>query len=277
MLCGTLAMLRTLTLAALTALSIAPQDAPREPTSEEKSLVARLAEQNVVLDPVRGFCSIPADVLVRDDLLEYLLVGPAGAAHESVFMTPVSASVLNVALLALGATPGTNASWKAKDPLPTEDQVRAGVMPYELTLPAGSGFHLYVGWRQDGETYFYRVEDLIRNLASGTAMKRHEWIYLGSRMIPNGRTGAAAGEVFAADTYQNLINLAFFSEGYTLATGALPECMDQTIWMLNPFLVPERGARVGFIFSRTKIGSVTPEVERLLPDLPASAAEPKDR
>lgn len=267
-------MLRTFAVAALLALVARPQDAgPRRPLTEaERKLVETLAQQDIALDPARGLCVVPADVLVRDDLLEYLLVGPAGAAHESAFMTPATPSVLNVALLALGATPGTNATWRRKDPAPSEAEVKAGASPYEVTLPTGTGFCLYVGWRQGEETYFYRVEDLVRNLSSGLAMKRHEWAYLGSRMVPNGRTGADAAEVFAADVYQNLINIAFFSEGYSLLSGAQQDCVEQGIWALNAWLLPERGTRVALVFARGRIESLDAELAARLPLVDGGAA-----
>lgn len=271
-------MFRTLLLSAVLAFTVRPQDSgpQRALTEQELKLVASLAEQNVTLDPLRGFCAIPVDVLVRDDLLEYLLVGPAGAAHESGFMTPVEASVLNVALLALGAAPGSNADWKPRDPQPSEAEIKAGASPYEVRLPAGTGFFLYVGWKQSGETYFYRAEDLIQNLGLGSAMRRHEWVFLGSRMVPNGRKGAEAAEVFAADVYQNLVNIAFFRDGYTLLTAAQPDCVDQGVWMLNSWLVPERGSRLQLFFSRQRLERVGDEIEKLLP-LVEPAAPPQGR
>src|SRR5262245_34551609 len=106
-------------LALVLALAASPsgalQDGGGALSPEQQALVKTLREQGVRLDPVRKLCSIPVDVQVRDDLLEYLLVGPAGAAHESAFVTGVQPSVLNVALLALGVEPGKNATWRPKD------------------------------------------------------------------------------------------------------------------------------------------------------------------
>jgi len=270
-------MLRTVVASALP-LFVAPtpqQAGPaRELSSAEKELVARLAEQQVQLDPVRGFCAFPADVDIRDDLLEYLLVGPAGAAHESGFQTPVAPSALNVALLALGVEPGSNADWRPKDPLPSEAELRAGANPYEISVPAGDGFYLYVGWKQAGETYFFRVEDLIRNLGTGQAMTRHRWVYLGSRMVRGGKKDAS--EVFAAEIYQNLINVAFFRDGYTLVTSALPECIDQSVWMLNAWLVPERGSRLEMVMSRSRIDALPPEIDKLLPSITPDSSAPEN-
>ena len=248
----------------------APQ---RELSAQEQELVARLAEQNVTLDPRNAWCAIPVEVDIRDDLLEYLLVGPGGAGHESAFTTLVPANVLNVALLSLGIERGTNAVWRVKDPRPSEAEMRAGANPYDITVPQGDGLYLYVGWRVGEDTFFYRVEDVLRDLATGRAMRRHAWIYLGSRMVPSGKGGDPT-ERFAADVYLNYINVAFFSEGFTLLSAALPECVDQAVWMLNAWLVPERGSRLTLFFSRSRIDS--PSVE-LLRDLPAVAPSAEER
>lgn len=245
----------------------------QKPTPEMEKLVTTLAEQNVKFDPVRGIVAIPVDVDVRDDLLEYLLVGAGGAAHESVFVTPVVPSVLNAALLAAGATPGTNAVWKPKQPPPSEAELRKGAPPYDIEVPKGDGFFLYAGWKVGDEVFFFRMEDLIRNLGTGQSMRRHQWVFLGSRMIKNGRKGHEQEQQFAADVYQNLICVSFFSDGYPLITGALPECVDQHIWMANAWLLPDRGSRVELFFTRQKLDRLPSDCEAWLPTVVPAAKE----
>jgi len=247
----------------------------RAASPEETRLAETLAGHGVRLDLARGLCSIQAEVVVREDLLEYLLVGPAGSAHETLFLSAVRPSVLNTALLALGVEPGSNARWTPKDPPIDDEQLRQGISPYDVQLPDGGGFHIYAGWKQDGEAYFYRVEDLLRNLATGQSMRRHRWVYLGSSMVPKGRPESGE-EAFAADIYQNLINIPFFSEGYTLATAALPECIDQTIWMANSWLLPQRGSVVELFLSRERIEQVPAEIAERLPALAPVPAPPQD-
>jgi hypothetical protein len=275
-------MPRAILLACLIAAAQSPgagapaQDGRQEPVSpEETRLVETLAGHGIRIDLAGGSCSIQVEVVVREDLLEYLLVGPAGAAHEALFVTGVRPSVLNTALLALGVEPGANARWTPKDPPIDDEDLRQGISPYDVKLPVGDGFHLYAGWKQGGESYFYRVEDLLRNLASGQSMRRHRWVYLGSRMVPKGRPESGE-EVFGADMYQNLINIAFFSEGLTLATAALPECMDQTIWMANPWLLPERGSAVELFFSRERIERLPAEIAERLPEVAPAPARHQD-
>lgn len=268
---------RVLVALSLAALPLAPRfPAPtrQEPLSpQEAALAQSLSEQGVHLDTRAGVVSIEAEVLVRDDLLEYLLVGPGGAAHESLLTTRARPSVLNVGLLALGLEPGKNAVWTPKDPLPTREEMRQGIAPYEVTPPQGDALHLYVGWREESQVHFYRVEDLLRDLSAGRTMRRHEFVYLGSRMVPYGRERT---ETFAADLYQNLICVTYFSDGFTLLTAALPESIEQTIWMANAWLLPPQGSKVALVLSRQALLQPPQSVLARLPELPRRPAGPQD-
>jgi hypothetical protein len=235
--------------------------APTRSAAEEQARAAFAAE-GILLDVTHKLASVPAEVLVRGELLEYLVVNPRGAVHESAFLTGINARKINAALLALGVEPGQNASWKRRDPPPTPEELREGAPAYEVTPPKGDGFFLYVAWKLDGETVFHRMEDLILDLRSGATMKRHQWVYLGSRMLR--MRPDTPDEAFAAELEGNLINIAFFEQGNTLLTGALPECEDQTSWQSNFWLLPERGSPVEIVFSREKLVTCPPDVEARL-------------
>jgi len=241
--------LSAIPLAGLLLLAGEAQDGGGGGLSQDASeqVAAALAASGLQLDLEAGLLGVPATVLIRDDLLEYLLVGPGGASHESLLLTGVRPSLINAALLALGVEPGQNASWTTREPAPTEEERAAGVDPYEVRPPAGDSFSLYLGWREGEESYLFRVEDLLANLASGRSMGRHRWVYLGSRFVP-GRDGET--EVFAADLAQNLINIAWFYEGNTLLSSALEACRDQEIWTANSWLVPPAGSTVQLILAR---------------------------
>jgi hypothetical protein len=238
-----------------------PPPGPRAQDPAAPAAADRLAEAfasaGIHFDLERKLCSVPAEVLVRGDLLEYLVVGERGAAHESAFLTPVVPSRLNAALLALGAEPGTNARWHRREPAPSLDEMRQGVPAFDVEPPAGDGFYIYVAWKLGGETHFHRMEDLILDLSAGQTLRRHRWVYLGSRLV---RARPDAPEAFAADLEGNLVNIAFFDSGNTLLTAALPECVDQTIWQANWWLLPETGSPVEIVFSRERLDVAPPAV-----------------
>src|SRR5262245_27911450 len=212
-----------------------------------------LAQEGLQLDLQAGVLSVPATVQIKNELLEYVLVGPNGAAHESLFLTPVRPSLVNAALLLFGVEEGRNAY--AED-LGTVDE--RGRPERKVHPPEGGGFYLYAGWREAGETYFVRVEDLLRNLQSGRSLRRHRWVYLGSRFVA---LKPGAPESFVADVDGNLVNLSFFFQGNTLLTAALPECYEQTIWAANEWLLPEAGAPLLLVFARTPLATLPPSLE----------------
>ena len=180
-----------------------------------------------------------------------MLVSAQGATHESLFATGISPTVFNAALVTLGAEKGQNVRWVEKDPQPSQEELRDGASTHDVLPPTGEGFYLYVAWKEEGETYFFRLEDLITNIERGRAMKRHAWIYLGSRMVqPDPSQEELA---LAAELEGNLINLSYFRAGNTLFSAALEDCVYQTIWVPNAPLVPGQGAPVTMLFSRERL------------------------
>jgi hypothetical protein len=223
---------------------------------------AALEKEGIGLDLAAGVLSIPATVQIRSELLEYLLVGPNGAAHESLFLTRVRPSLLNAALLLLGVESGHNARWEEGQGVDELGRPQRTVHP-----PEGDGFYLYAAWREQGETYFFRVEDLVRNLESGRTLRRHRWVYLGSRFAAL-RPGQP--EIFVADAEGNLINLSFFFQGNTLLTAAPEECLAQTIWAANEWLIPEQGEPVRLFFARRPLERLEPAWAAALPEAGAT-------
>ena len=69
------------------------------------------------------------------------------------------------------------------------------------------------------------------NLTTGRSLRRHKWVYLGSRFAKVRADDEE--ERFIADLEGNLINLSFFYQGNTLLTASLPQCVEQTIWVAN--------------------------------------------
>lgn len=241
----------------------APAPAPARPVAPpaqgDDALGQALAKEGLRLDRQAGVLALPAQVLIKNDLLEYLLVGPNGAAHESLFLTGVRPSLVNAALLVLGVEPGTNAKLVETGALDPR-----GRPERRVEAPTGDGFYLYAAWREAGETYFFRIEDLVRNLASGRSLRRHRWVYLGSRFQALKKD---APESFLADVEGNLVNLCFFFQGNTLLTAAPEECYQQTIWAANEWLLPERGQPVSLLFARAPLAALPAGWEGALPEV----------
>jgi len=265
--------MRTLTGLCLCLCSLLPgtraQEAPQAQQAQTR-LAESLREQGIWLDRERGVVAIPASVLVRRELLEYLLVGPNGATHESLFLTQVKPSLLNAALLLLGVEPGRNARWEEQASVSAEDEHEQGRPRRTVYPPEGDGFFLYAAWRERGETYFFRMEDLLANLETGRSLRRHRWVFLGSRFAT---LKPGEPEVFLADLEGNLVNISFFFQGNTLLTPAVEECLEQTIWIANAWLVPPRDQPVRLFFARSPLERLEPAWEQELPEVDPAAED----
>jgi hypothetical protein len=244
----------------------------QEPAAPARDDLERALEQEGLrLERELGLLAVPVRVQIKHDLLEYLLVGPNGAAHESLFLTRVRPSLLNAALLLLGVEPGRNAWLETLPPRDGAEAESDGPARLERKVhpPEGDGFYLYAAWREEGETYFFRVEDLVRNFATGRSLRRHRWVYLGSRFVA---LEPGASESFLADVAGNLVNLSYFFQGNTLLTAAPVECYEQTIWAANEWLLPETGAPVFLLFARAPLEAVPAGLRALLPEVPPPGA-----
>lgn len=228
----------------------------------QASLEQAFAEQGLRIDLESGLCSIPVEVCMRDDLLEYLLVADFGASHESLFSTKVTPSIWNTALVALGAEPARGGRYVEKDPLPTDAEFEAGVSPYVVELPEGTPFYFYALWSEGEELRLHRIEDLVGNLRTGRSMERHALRYVGSRMVR--AEPGKDDEVYLPDMEGNLISVFFFQNDKEIVSTALEDATYDTIWIANTWLVPERGTPVQLITSRRLLNGVPPALKELV-------------
>ncbi len=224
-------------------------------------LLSELAQNGVTLDLERKLIELDAEICQDREPLEYLLIAENGKHHESLIVSnSVSAQHLNTAMILLGVQAGSNVVYKEVDPPPTQEEFEAGAPLYEIEPPRGDGFYLYVTWEGvntegEPETYFYRAEDLVVNVAGDRTYQRGKWVYLGSRFI---RPHKDAEEFFAAEGEGNLISICYFSPANQLLTGADIEADNQYIWYPNMFLLPEIGHKVKFLISLDKLESAPP-------------------
>ena len=261
---------------------VAQDDEPAESPAEgpDKGAEQRLAEAfqaaGVLVERGEGILAFPAAVEIRDQPLEYLLVNPHGAVHESMFVTPIDPEVLSAAFLTIGAEAGRNVEYVPVEPEPTREEVRSGAKTHDVIVPSGKPLYLYAGWREgagaydeeaqafpDETVHFHRIEDLVLDLRRVRTLRRHGLVWLGSRMIEGREPGDP--EQFAATVTGNLMCITFFSQGDTLLTMAVPECASQVDWVPNQFLLPERGSEVMVIASSTQLDVVPEGVRGALP------------
>ncbi len=225
------------------------QEPPKEPSSEaervlaeaRRALVSELREQGIRLDLEKKQITFDAQICMDRGPLEYLLVGPGGATHESLLISGLQPSALNAAIKALGLKPGENIRYVKKDPPPTEEQLKDGEILYDIFPPEGDQLEIQIQWSADAKPQVHRAEACILNAETSKEMPETGWVYLGSRFV---EIEPGAGEVFIADYERNIISIYQFEVRNSILVNPLRDAGFDDIWYANPRILPEPGTDV---------------------------------
>ncbi len=262
--------------------------AAQEPTPPAKGdLGAAFKQAGLEVDLAAKTVTLKAKMSRPIDLLEYVLITRQGKSHEALLVVEAQPSILNAALLALGLTPGTNVSFKEKDPLPSEEEVRNGVDWLIVTPPQGPQIWFTAAWNDaEGKRQERVLDDLVMDLSTGDVLEGGDWIYIGGRMAAPYR---GEPEVFIADLEGNLMSCCYLDPSNHLVTlrherarsdqnwwvtDACPEAgteMVLTIHTQKPKLAVEREARLA---KERAAGKQPKGPPKDLPAFPASSDNP---
>ena len=185
------------------------------------------------LDQKARTVTFPAKLNMASGALEYLLVTPAGSAHESLLVSSAQPNDVHLAMLLLGAKGAGILAPAASDAPPPQLNSE-----YLKTAPKlkGDAISISVKWTKNGKPASAAVESWIRNSTTGKAAKAGPWIYTGSMF---------SGEYFLAQ-----------SEGAFAAIVTNPSALinnpregsdNDTIWEVNESAVPPVDTPVEFV------------------------------
>jgi hypothetical protein len=230
------------------------QDKPRK--SEEaaaQNAVAKfhaaLKQEGIKIDLAKRTLTLPVVVNRPTNDLEFLLIHRQGKTHEALLVTECSPSILNTGLMALGVPAGKNASFKKKDPMPSEDELRAGVDPYILVPPSGGQMFMTVSFEgKDGKQVELPVEELLLDWTDNVPVSGNQWVYLGGRMAQMYRGDP---EVFMADYEGNLISVCYKHPNNHLLTMVHERARDEMNWAKSPSC-PIPGTEIALTFHGRK-------------------------
>jgi hypothetical protein len=115
--------------------------------------------------------TFPAEINMRDGMLEYLIVAETGKTHESLLSTKIAPYDIQVAMLLLGVAPAGKADAEPPGQLNKE---------YLRSAPElkGEKVSLFLAWAG----HRVRAEDLIWNLEANAPMSEGPWTYNGSEL-----------------------------------------------------------------------------------------------
>lgn len=146
------------------------------------------------IDKNANSITFPAAVNMVEGWLEYLLVTPQGATHESLLITEIQPSDLHLAMLLLGAKGAGIATPAPGDAPPT--QIDAEYLKRAPKL-RGDALTITATWGKDADKKSARIEEWIANTDLKKPLEKGPWIYTGSMFAAEQFLAQAQG-VFAA-------------------------------------------------------------------------------
>jgi hypothetical protein len=203
--------------------------APVEPTIKELD-AERLRIGGVIFNRKTREIRFPAAVnLAGNELLEFAVVHANGKVHESLLVTDISATHLNLAfkLLRYPASPELY-------PLMEEDGSVSDKFPeVPADVKAGARVLLGVEWEQDGAIRRAALNEWISHGSTGQSMPADPWVYGGS-MIHEGK--------FQAELSGNIA--AIFLSNTALLNYSGNDNQSDEVWLPFPGRVPAVGTKV---------------------------------
>ncbi len=245
----------TVTSASL-ALAADPAAKPEDstPKAEEKAeavqpSVKKLDESRyqigeVIFDKKTREIRFSATLNMAEGLLEYLIVHQNGKIHESLLITEISPTHLNLAFTLLSYPPSQELY-----PLPSETggaSDKYPEVPEEIKKAARVTIDLE--WEKDGKTVRVSANDCIQHNVKTTSMPPGPWVYGGSIVSDGQYTPEICGDIVSMLIAPSAI-LHYPGE----------DRMDDTIWTPFTKRLPDEGTKVTVIISPFQKNQTTPK------------------
>lgn len=181
----------------------------------------------LVIDQNSRSATFPGALNMDKGPLEYLLVTPAGNAHESLLVTSdLQPSDLHLGMLLLDAKGAGMHTPDAKEAAPS--QISKEYLQHAPKL-TGDPIDIFVTWQTSaGEERKTRVEEWIFNTSTRKPAERGTWVYNGSMFTQDGRFMAQIDGNFAA----------LVTNPGALINNPRKGSDDDQIWEVNSKVVP---------------------------------------
>ena len=214
--------------------------APDQPVGENKPPIKELdAERvqvgDVIVNRKTREIRFPAAVnMASGELLEFAIVHANGKVHESLLLTNVSPTHLNLAfkLLRYEGSPEYYAAYE-------EDGSQSSRFPVvKEEVKAAARIDMSVEWEDQGKTRTAKINEWISNATTGQAMPADPWVYGGSIFYDGKYQAEATGDISAI----------FLSNAALINFSGKDNNSDE-VWLPFPKRVPPEGTKVTVIIS----------------------------
>ncbi len=216
--------------------------APDQAMAPVKPVIEKLDETRfrigeVTFDRKTREIRFPTKVNMTEGLLEFIIVHEKGKIHESLLVTTISPTHLNLAFTLLRYPPSPELY-----PLPNETGGTSGDFPkVDPAIMAAARVAIEVEWQDGGRTRRVPINDWIQHAVKTTAMPPGPWVYGGSFIYDGQYSPETTGDIAAIFiALSALINYPGEDNG------------DDTVWV--PYLkrVPDPGTNVTVVIAPYK-------------------------
>lgn len=206
---------------------------PVKPTVEKLD-ETRFRVGEITFDQKSREIRFPCKVNMTEGLLEYLVVHQNGKVHESLFITEISPTHLNLALTLLRYKPS-----RELYALPNGTGGLSGDFPVvPEDIKAAARIRIDVEWTQDGQIKRLPVNDWIQHAVKTTAMPQGPWVYGGSEFYDGQFVPETSGDIAAIFVAQSsLINYPG------------EDNRDDTMWLCFTKRIPPEGTNVTLVIA----------------------------
>jgi len=232
-----------------------PPPDPIELAAHPERFATQLEEEGLGLDVAGRTVSARGGTLHDSTTLEYpveyVLVTDRGRTHEALFVLKARPSILEACLLAVGLRPGTPMHFRLKDDAPTQEELNAGVSPWEPVPGSGPLVSITIAWTDDsGAPRQGSLESMLVDVRTREALPERDWIFVGGRFGPL-RRGREVVQTHVADLAGNVVAIYLDGEGQCLFERNSLEGLDDSLYTINSATTPRRSTPVTIVFAPT--------------------------
>ncbi len=200
----------------------------------EKIDASRFRIGGVTFDRKTREIRFPSTVNMTEGLLEFIVVHANGKIHESLLVTDISPTHLNLAFTLL-RYPASHELY----PLPSASGGASGNFPeVPAEIKAGARIAIDVEWKDGDQTRRLPINDWIQHSVKTTAMPAGPWVYGGSFVEDGQYAPEISGDI-----------AAIFIAPSALINFPGEDSLDDTVWVPFPNRVPATGTNVTVIIA----------------------------
>ena len=197
----------------------------------------RIRVGEVIIDKKSREIRFPAEVNMREGLLELAVVHVNGKIHESLFMTNTRPINLNIGLKLMGY-PESKELYEILD-----EEYRPTGKFYEVAedVREKARMDIFVEWEEGEKIKRTSLNDLIYHEVLEKPMPSGPWLYGGSYMLR---------ERFKAEISGDIVGIYVFRSALINYPG--PDRNSDEVWIPNARVVPAVGTKVTIVIAERK-------------------------